>query len=437
MEIIAQIAFIIILGITIFLFSKSVKTIRRNILLGKPEKLNDQKNLRWRNMTLYALGQKKMFKKPIPAFLHLLIYVGFILINIEILEIILDGILGTHRLFAPAFGGAYKFFISFFEILAVGVLVSCVAFLFRRNVLHVKRFESKEMTSWPKLDANIILIAEIILMVAILTMNGADLALQKLGSNHYLKTGNFLVSEFIAPIFSGIQEGNLIVIERIAWWGHIAGIFAFLVYIPYSKHFHIFISFPNTWYRRLEPQGKMINMPEITKEVKLMLDPSAAGEASDAPPPDSFGAKDATDLSWKNLMDAYSCTECGRCTAACPANLTGKKLSPRKIMMDTRDRIEEIGHGIDKQGKDFKDDKSLLGDYITDEEINACTTCQACVEACPVSINPLDIILRLRRYNVMEASKAPSQWNVMFGNIENNAAPWAYPQDDRLKWAEE
>ncbi len=435
MEILGQVGFIILLIITIIFFARNIRIIRRNVLLGRNVNFHDRPRERWRQMILYALGQKDMFKRPIPALMHLFVYVGFVLINIEVLEIIIDGVLGVHRVFAPLLPGSYHYFISFFEILAVGVLLGCVIFLIRRNLLKVKRFESSEMTRWPKLDANIILWVEIGLMIAILVMNAADLAVQEKGHRHYPETGTFLVSGFMAPAFSGMTTESLVILERVAWWAHIIGIFAFLNYIPYSKHLHIFLSFPNTYFAPLEPKGKIPNMPEITQEVKSML--FEQSEESGVEPPDRFGAKDAPDLHWKNILDAYSCTECGRCTDACPANMTGKVLSPRKIMMDTRDRMEEIGANLNENGEPNDDGKSLLGDYITNEELNACTTCNACVEACPVSINPLDIIIQMRRYNSMEAANTPGQWNNMFNNVENNASPWAYPSEDRFNWAQD
>ena len=376
-----------------------------------------------------------MFKNKLVAILHLVIYAGFIIINIEVLEIVLDGILGTHRLFLPALGGAYSFLINFFEILALGVIIVCVAFLCRRNVLKLKRFISKDLNGWPRSDANYILIAEIILMSLFLTMNATDRALQLQGTEHYHVTGNFLFSGLMAPLFSSIPAGTLMLIERSAWWLHILGILAFLNYLPYSKHLHIMLAFPNTYYARLAPAGKMDNMLAVQNEVKYMMQPelAPAGNAQ----PAKFGAKDVFDLSWKSLLDAYSCTECGRCSTACPANQTGKLLSPRKIMMDTRDRLQEAGKNINVNGT-FKDDgKTLLHNYITVEELRACTTCNACVEECPVSINPLDIILELRRSLVMEESNAPQEWNGMFSNIENNFAPWKFSPDDRDKWAEE
>ena len=436
MQIVQQILFVLLALAATFLFARKVREIIRNINLGKDKKINDNPAARWKNVLLLAFGQKKMFKRMTPAILHFFVYAGFVIINIEILEIILDGVLGTHRLFVPI-GGLYNFLIGCFEILAALVLISCAIFLVRRNILKLKRLNQGELDGWPKTDANLILITEIVLMSLLLTMNAADYNLQQLGSHHYPHTGSFWVSGLIAPLFSGMSETSLIALERTCWWLHIIGIFAFLNYLPYSKHLHIVLAFPNAYYAKLAPQGKMTNMPEIQNEVLYMMEPDKAPTEVAAAEPQRFGAKDVTDLSWKSLMDAYSCTECGRCTANCPANMTGKKLSPRKIMMDTRDRMEEMGKNIDKNKTFVEDGKSLLHDYITTEELRACTTCNACVEACPVSIDPLAIILDLRRNLVMEESNAPQEWNSMFGNIENNMAPWKFSPDDRDKWAEE
>jgi len=420
MALIAPILFCILTGISFFVFGKKILAIRRNILIGKPQKLNDNPSQRWKNVLLLALGQKKMFKNPLVAILHLIVYVGFIIINIELLEIIVDGITGAHRNFAPYFGDFYKYIINSFEILAALVLVACVFFLTRRNVLKINRFLSKDIAGWPKTDANAILITEIVLMGLFLLMNAAD------------TKSSFLISSHIQPLLEGYSDSQLSTIEHSAWWLHIVGIYAFMNYLPYSKHLHIVLAFPNAYYASLLPKGQMHNMESIQNEVLYAMQPELA--PNNAATPEKFGAKDVTDLSWKNLMDAYSCTECGRCSTACPANSTGKLLSPRKIMMSTRDRLEEVGKNMDKNKSFVEDGKSLLHDYITVEELRACTTCNACVEECPVSISPLDIIIELRRSLIMEESNAPSEWNGMFSNIENNFAPWKFAPDDRDAW---
>lgn len=433
MVIVQQILFILLVGAAIYLFARKVGAIRANILLGRDQDLTDHKGQRWKNVWLLAMGQKKMFRNPLVGVLHFLIYAGFIIINIEILEIALDGIFGTHRMFAGPLGGFYTFVIDFFEVLALLVLVSCIVFLARRNLMKIYRFMKGDLDGWPRKDANIILITEIVLMSLFLTMNSADRALQLQGNPHYADHGNFLVSGMLAPAFSQISGTTLVALERTAWWLHIIGIFAFLNYLPYSKHFHILMAFPNAYYKPLKPWGEMENMPNVQKEVEYVFHPELApgtGEQQAG----SFGAKDIFELSWKNLMDAYTCTECGRCTDACPANRTGKLLSPRKIMMDTRDRMEEVRRNILKNDKFVDDNHSLLHNYITAEELWACTSCNACVQECPVSISPLDIIFQLRRSLVMEESNSPAEWNLMFSNIENNFAPWKFNPDDRDQW---
>lgn len=404
--------------------------IRKNIGLGRKESQADQPAKRIKNMLLVAFGQKKMFKKIVPAILHLFIYVGFLVINLEVLEFIIDGLFGTHRIFAAYLGGFYTFCLNVFEFLALAVVLSCIAFLIRRNILKLPRFRSAEMSSWPRLDANLILFIEILLMAAIFTMNATDQILQTRDIG-YTSTGKFLLSVQLIPLFQSLSTESLIFVERFAWWAHIIGIFAFAVYITYSKHLHIFMAFPNTYQANLNAPGKMHNMNEVTNEVKIML--GVANDHGTEAPPDRFGARDVPDLTRLNIMNAYACTECGRCTAECPANLTGKKLSPRKIMMDVRDRAEEIGNTRPGQ----QENKTLLGDYITREEIFACTSCNACVEACPVQIDPLSIILQLRRYTAMEESSSPAEWNSMFSNIETNFAPWKFAASDRFKWRKE
>ncbi len=417
---ILEILFALITGAAFFLFGKNLLAIRRNILIGKDQALNDQPALRWKNVFLLALGQKKMFRNPLVAFLHLIVYLGFIIINVELLEIIVDGITGSHRAFAPYLGSCYDFFINSFEILAALVLLACVVFFTRRNIIQIKRFISQDLNGWPRSDANAILIAEIVLMSLFLLMNAAD------------PTGNFIISNHIKPLLSGFSEAQLNTIEHFAWWLHILGIYAFMNYLPYSKHLHIILAFPNAYYASLSPKGEMHNMVSIQNEVLYAMQPELA--PTNAAAPEKFGARDVMDLSWKNLMDAYSCTECGRCSAACPANSTGKILSPRKIMMSTRDRLEVVGKNIAKNKQFVEDGKSLLHDYISVEELRACTTCNACVEECPVSISPMDIIIELRRSLVMEESNAPVEWNGMFSNIENNFAPWKFSPDDRDAW---
>jgi ferredoxin len=435
MAILQQILFLVMTGVSVWLFSKKAGEIKRNIFLGLPETLNDQPSLRWKNLFLLALGQKKMFKNPLVAVMHLFVYVGFIIINLEVLEIVLDGLLGTHRLFVPILGSLYNWLLNGFEFLAVSVIIFCVIFLIRRNILKLKRFVNKDLNGWPRSDANYILFTEIVLMSLFLTMNACDLTLQSHGSEHYHQTGQFFFSGIISPLFDGLNESTIIAIERSCWWLHIIGIFAFLNYLPYSKHLHILLAFPNAYYARLEPMGKMKNMPSVQNEVLYAMQPELA--PTDVPPPVRFGAKDIFDLSWKSLLDAYSCTECGRCTAACPANTTGKILSPRKIMMSTRDRLELVGKNITLNKTFVDDQKSLLHDFISVEELRACTTCNACVEACPVSISPLNIIAELRRSLIMEESNAPQEWNGTFSNIENNFAPWKFSPDDRDLWTAE
>ena len=435
MAFIQQLLFLFVLGFAGFLIRKRVLRIKKNILLGKANAISDKKNERWKNMLLVALGQRKMFKRLIPAGFHFLIYTGFLIINLEVLEFVIDGLVGTHRIFAPYLGGFYNVLMNVFEFLAVAVLLACVAFLIRRNILKLPRFWSTEMTRWPRLDANLILTIEITLMFAILTMNATDQILQT-RDEHFTATGPLFFSSFLIPAFQQLDITTLELLERFAWWFHIVGILGFSVYITYSKHLHIFLAFPNTFYANLEAKGHIHNMPVVTHEVKSMLG-LAAPDATPPTAPGRFGAKDINDLSWNNLMAAYSCTECGRCTSECPANLTGKKLSPRKIMMDVRDRMEEVGNSLEEGGPGLGDGKFLLGDYISKEEINACTSCNACVEACPVMINPLEIILEMRRYVSMEESGAPAQWNSMFQNVETSFAPWKFSPADRFNWAKD
>jgi heterodisulfide reductase subunit C len=420
-------------------FGYNIWKVRSNILLGRDVNRSDNFWTRLKLMTLVAFGQKKMFSKPIPAFLHLALYVAFVITQIELIEILADGLSGGHRSLSASLGGFYTFMISFIEILSVLAFIATIAFLARRNMLKVPRLRMSELKGWPTKDANLILIFEVILLVCIFTMNGADEAAQLLSSN---SSYGFTVSQFIGPVFFGGIKSieTLHLLEQIGWWGHIIMVFIFLNYLPYSKHFHILLAFPNTYYSNLEKKGKFTNLESVTSEVKLMLDPSADPYAVAVDPnvaPLRFGVKDVTDLTWKNLLDAYTCTECGRCTSACPANQTGKLLSPRKIMMDTRDRMVEVGNNQRKFGKDFDDGKSLLHSYISEEEIWACTSCNACVEECPINIDPLSIIIDLRRFLVMEESKMPTELTGMLTNIENNGAPWQFSQSDRLNWANE
>ncbi len=435
MALLEPIAFLVLTAVSVWFFSKKVAIIRRNILLGREESLNDQPGRRLKNMLLLALGQKKMFNNPLVALLHLWVYAGFIIINIEIVEIIIDGLTGSHRILFPVLPSLYPYLINSFEILALLVLIACVIFFIRRNFLQIKRFISNDLAGWPRTDANLILITEIVLMSLFLLMNASDTLLQQRAVGHYADqlTGNFLISSTLHGWLEPLSDQALIVTERASWWLHIIGIFAFLNYLPYSKHLHIVLAFPNTYFARLQPAGKMENMPSIQQEVLYAMQPELAPTDA-AAPLTRFGARDVMDLSWKNLMDAYSCTECGRCSAACPARQTGKLLSPRKIMMDTRDRLEEVGQQMDRNGNRQDDGKSLLHTYISTEELMACTTCNACVEACPVSINPLDIILQLRRNLVMEESKTPAEWAALFSNVENNFAPWKFSPDDRDNW---
>jgi heterodisulfide reductase subunit C len=436
MQLAQQILFILLVALSVWLFARKVVFIRKNIRMGRDEAIEPHPE-RWKNVLLMAFGQKRMFDKPLVALLHFAVYAGFIIINIEILEIILDGIFGTHRLFAAPLGGLYTFVINFFEVLAFLVLTACVIFLIRRNIVRVRRLNMKELNGWPRSDANYILIFEIVLMTLFLTMNTADRNLQLRGQEHYHDVGQFWISGLVYPLFQNMQTSSLVLMERTAWWLHIAGIFVFLNYLPYSKHLHIILAFPNTYFARLQPQGKMGNMPEIQQEVLYAMQPETIPAGAEQDAHKRFGAKDVFDLSWKNLMDAYTCTECGRCTEACPANQTGKLLSPRKIMMDTRDRMEETGINRDKNGKFTDDGKTLLHDYISKEELWACTSCQACVQVCPVLIHPLSIINQLKRYLALEESNQPAEWNGMYSNIENNFAPWKFSPDDRDRWAVE
>jgi len=443
MNFLDNIFFAIILSIGFGYFTINVKKLIRNINLGRDVNRSDNASERWKNMAMIALGQSKMIKRPIAGILHIIVYVGFVIINLELLEIIIDGLFGTHRVFAPL-GIIYDILIGSFEILAALVLVAVIVFLIRRNIIKLKRFASKDLNGSPRNDANYILYFEIVLMSLFLLMNASDYHLQNVagGFGHYIQAGSFPISQFIAPIFDGMSNQLVFMLERTFWWLHISIILVFLNYLYFSKHLHILLAFPNTYYADLNAKGKFDNLESVTKEVKLMMDPNAdpfaAQPVDENVAPSKFGASDVQDLNWVQLLNAYTCTECGRCTSSCPANETGKKLSPRKIMMDTRDRLEEVGKNIDaNKGIFVPDNKSLLNDYITPEELWACTSCNACVEECPVNISPLSIIMDMRRYLVMEQSAAPMSLNSMMSNIENNGAPWQYNQQDRLNWKNE
>ncbi|MDR0228671.1 MAG: (Fe-S)-binding protein [Flavobacteriaceae bacterium] len=440
MEYLGQIFFLLLLVAGFGFFIKNIKKLIRNIKLGRDIDRTDNSSARWKNMIRVALGQSKMTKRPIPAILHIFVYVGFVIINIEMLEIMIDGLFGTHR--ALSFlGGGYNFLIGFFEVLAFLVIFGVVVFWIRRNIIKLKRFNQPEMEGWAKRDANNIIYIETTLMCFFLIMNAADFYLQGLGHGHYAQAGSFPISSFISPIFEGVNPDTVAIIERLCWWGHIIGVMFFMNYLYYSKHLHIFLAFPNTYYANLKPKGEFDNLESVKNEVSLMMDPNADPYAAPAEPagePEKFGAQDVMDLNWVQLLNAYSCTECGRCTSSCPQNQTGKKLSPRKIMMSTRDRLEDVSKILDANNGQFVDDgKTLLNDYITPEELWACNTCNACVEECPIDISPLSIIMDMRRYLVMEQSAAPTELNNMMQNIENNSAPWQYNQMDRLNWKDE
>ncbi len=442
MAYIPQILFLVAFGCAFYLIRKRIMRIAGNIALGKSIARTDNFSKRIQTMLLVAFGQGKMFQRPVVGALHFLIYIGFILINIEVLEIVLDGILGTHRIFAKVLPIAfYNFLIGFFELLAVGVIVACVAFLTRRNVLKIERFQKPELKGFPTLDANLILVIEVVLMFCILIMNASDSVLQNrvFEHNHYEKVGSFWFSQFLIPVLSSLGDTTLVILERAGWWLHILGIMGFALYVTYSKHLHIFLAFPNTFFSNLNPKGQFENMASVKREVELAM--GLIQDDGKTPPPTNFGANDVQNLTWKNLMDAYSCTECGRCTSSCPANITGKKLSPRKVMMDTRDRAEELGKYIES-GKSIADalemgDKLYSETYISKEELMACTTCNACAEACPINIDPLNIIMQMRQYVVLEESNAPAHWNNIFGAIETNGSPWKVSASDRFNWAEE
>jgi len=435
---ISNVIFLVVFLVTFGFFIRNLNRIITNIKLGRDINRSDRPTVRWKNMFRVAMGQSKMTRRPVAGVLHIIVYLGFLIINIEVIEIVVDGIFGSHRFLSTVLPiGLYNFLIGSFEILAILVLVACLIFLIRRNVVRIKRFWSKEMTAWPRTDANLILVFEILLMTAFLLMNATDSILLSRGDSHYTVAFSTPISQYFQFLFSGLETSTLVLIERFTWWFHIVGILGFMNYVLISKHLHIFFAFPSTYFANLNPLGQFTNLESVTNEVKLMMDPNAdpyASPPTDAPAPESFGAKDATDLNWVQLLNAYSCTECGRCTDNCPANHTGKLLSPRKIMMDTRERITEIA---DNKRKGEKDIKALLGDYITAEELWACTSCNACTDACPIELDPLSIIMDMRRYLVMEQSAAPTELNMMFTNVENNGAPWQFSAADRLNWKDE
>jgi heterodisulfide reductase subunit C len=433
----SSILFAILLAVAILLFARRIQFVRKAIALGRTADYSDQPAKRWSVMARVALGQGKMTARPVAGIMHILIYIGFVTINIEMLEIVIDGLTGNHRIFHGIPG--YDGFIAAFELLAFAVLFACLVFLFRRNVMAIQRFRSKELKGWPSLDANLILIAEVALMFAFLSMNATDAMLQNLNTPGYHEAGAFPISQWIQPLYSGLSQDGLILVERGMWWFHIIGVLMFLVYVTYSKHFHILLAFPNTYFSDLTGSGTMPNMEAVTKEVQLMMDPTAdpyAAPAADAAPPLTFGVKDVTDLTWKQLLESYSCTECGRCTSVCPANATGKLLSPRKVMMDVRDRAEELAGIRQKEGDEASGGTELIA-RITEEELWACTSCQACIEACPILISPMGIILDMRRNLIMEESKSPESLTSMFNNVENNGAPWAFPSANRANWIQE
>ncbi len=441
MSFLDNIFFAILLIIGFGYFTINIKKIIRNIKLGAAVNRSDNSSARWKNMAMIALGQSKMVKRPIAGVFHIIVYIGFVIINLELLEIVIDGLFGTHRIFS-FMGSFYSFLIGSFEVLAFLVLVAVIVFWIRRNSIKLKRFISKDLDGSPKKDANIILYFEVVLMSLFLLMNASDFWLQQAGVSHYIQAGSFPISHFVSPIFNGMNESAVMMLERTFWWLHIIGILCFLNYLYFSKHLHILLAFPNTYFADLNPKGQFDNLESVTKEVKLMMDPNAdpfaAQLVDENAVPSKFGASDVMDLNWVQLLNAYTCTECGRCTSSCPANQTGKKLSPRKIMMDTRDRLEEVGRNIDKnKGVFIPDNISLLNNFITAEELWACTSCNACVEECPVNISPLSIIMDMRRFLVMEQSAAPQSLNAMMTNIENNGAPWQYNQQDRLNWKNE